>query len=348
MTAAAQGPDNVLVVVNKASAISRQAADYYVARRAIPSANVCLIDAPEQETISRAVFDNSVAAPVAGCLKSKRLEEKILYLVTTLGVPLRIEGSGGREGEQASVDSELAMLYADMHGPKHSLAGPLRNPFFGARREPFAHPRFPMYLVCRLAAYNLADVKAMIDRSLAASNRGRVVLDLQSPDNAAGNNWLRDAAMLLPKDRVILEETTAVLYDRRDVIGYAAWGSNDSNRTRRFLGFHWLPGAIVSEYVSTDGRTFTRPPDNWTFTSWTDKAHWFSGSPQGLSADYLHEGATGASGHVYEPYLGFTPRPDYLLPAYLNGRNLAESYYLSIQGLSWQNIVIGDPLCRLQ
>jgi uncharacterized protein (TIGR03790 family) len=66
-----------------------------------------------------------------------------------------------------------------------------------------------------------------------------------------------------------------------------------------------------------------------------------------LTADYIHDGATGASGHVYEPYLQMTPRPNILLPAYYHGRNLAESYYLSIPILSWMNIVIGDPLCRL-
>jgi uncharacterized protein (TIGR03790 family) len=50
---------------------------------------------------------------------------------------------------------------------------------------------------------------------------------------------------------------------------------------------------------------------------------------------------------VYEPYLAYTPRPNILLPAYYHGRNLAESYYLSIPVLSWMNIVIGDPLCKL-
>ena len=79
-----------------------------------------------------------------------------------------------------------------------------------------------------------------------------------------------------------------------------------------------------------------------------NSARFFAGSPQSLTADYLHEGATGASGHVFEPYLALTPRPDYLLPAYLNGRTLAESYYLALRALSWQNIVVGDPLCRLK
>ena len=96
------------------------------------------------------------------------------------------------------------------------------------------------------------------------------------------------------------------------------------------------------------GASTRRPPDNWNITNWKDEAHFFAGSPQSLTADFIHEGATGASGHVYEPYLALTPRPDFLLPAYLSGRNLAESFYLAIPALSWQNIVVGDPLCRLK
>jgi uncharacterized protein (TIGR03790 family) len=147
---------------------------------------------------------------------------------------------------------------------------------------------------------------------------------------------------------VVLEETTEPVYGQTDVIGYASWGSNDRHRERRFPGFHWLPGGIVTEYVSTDGRTFVKPPDSWKPSmDWIHPPAWFAGSPQSMLADYILEGASGASGHVYEPYLGMTPRPDLLLPGYYSGRNLAESYYLAIPGLSWQNIVAGDPLCSL-
>ena len=65
-------------------------------------------------------------------------------------------------------------------------------------------------------------------------------------------------------------------------------------------------------------------------------------------ADLLHEGATGASGNVYEPYLGGCARPDYVLPAYSQGRNLGESFYLSLPYLSWQGVIAGDPLCVLK
>jgi len=66
-----------------------------------------------------------------------------------------------------------------------------------------------------------------------------------------------------------------------------------------------------------------------------------------LTADYIHDGATAATGHVFEPYLSTCPRPNYLLPAYCSGRTLAESYYLSLPVLSWQNVMVGDPLCQL-
>ena len=114
----------------------------------------------------------------------------------------------------------------------------------------------------------------------------------------------------------MLDKTPGVLYDQTDVIGYASWGSNDKNRHDRFTGFQWLPGAIMTEYVSTNARTFVRPPENWTISDWNSPQLWFAGSPQTLTADYIHEGATGASGHVYEPYLAMNPRPDILFPAY--------------------------------
>ena len=53
------------------------------------------------------------------------------------------------------------------------------------------------------------------------------------------------------------------------------------------------------------------------------------------------------SGNTSEPYLTACARPDYLLPAYNQGRNLAESYYLSLVYLSWQSVIVGDPLCSI-
>jgi tetratricopeptide (TPR) repeat protein len=48
---------------------------------------------------------------------------------------------------------------------------------------------------------------------------------------------------------------------------------------------------------------------------------------------------------VNEPYLDATIRPQILFPAYVSGFTLAESFYLAMPYLSWQTIVVGDPLC---
>jgi uncharacterized protein (TIGR03790 family) len=144
-----------------------------------------------------------------------------------------------------------------------------------------------------------------------------------------------------------MDESPKVITLQKDVIGYASWGSNDGNRKIRDIGFQWLPGAITAEFVSTSARTFKRPPDFWSYTNWDDRLHFFEGSPQGLMADLIHQGATGASGNTYEPYLTACVRPDYLFPAYYQGRNLAESYYIALPALSWQGVIVGDPLCSL-
>jgi len=59
----------------------------------------------------------------------------------------------------------------------------------------------------------------------------------------------------------------------------------------------------------------------------------------------VRAGLTGVSANVAEPYLDATIRPQILFPAYLAGFNLAESFYLAMPFLSWQTIVLGDPLC---
>jgi uncharacterized protein (TIGR03790 family) len=339
--------DSVLIVVNQASGLSRKIGEYYALQRRIPASNICRFSSTDNEEITRSDFDSQIAGPIGKYLTAHSLVEKVLYIVTTAGVPFKIRGTLGPTGDAASVDSELTLLYSDLHGRPHPLPSGAPNPFFSKINAPFRHPDFPIYLVTRLAGFDFDDAKGMIDRALQARNRGKFVIDLKANDKTQGNRWLIEAAGQLPRDRVRIDVSRAVIANESDVIGYAAWGSNDPDRKQRHLGFHWLPGAIMTEYVSTNARTFIRPPDSWTIGTWDNRSAFFAGSPQTLTADYIHDGVTGASGHVYEPYLAYTPRPNILLPAYYHGRNLAESYYLAIPLLSWMNVVIGDPLCKL-
>lgn len=348
-TLAAQTGQNVLLVTNDASPLSRDISQYYQRARAIPPANVCHLRTETVEAIPRRVY-KSIEQAVVKCLSAPGLGDRIQFLVLTQGVPLRIESTsqgGTIQSDGASVDSELALLYGRRKGQLYPTAGLVPNPFFRQRDTPFTQRSFPFYLVTRLAGYSFADVRAMIERGLAARNQGRAVIDLKDESDRDGNNWLRTAALLLPAERVVLDETTKVLAGLDNVMAYASWGSNDPARKERFLRMKWLPGAIATEYVSTNGRTFARPPANWNLGSWKNPLGWWTGSPQSLTADYLFEGASGATGHVDEPFLGQCPRPELMLPAYFGGRNFAESVYLSIPYLSWMNVVVGDPLMKL-
>ena len=68
------------------------------------------------------------------------------------------------------------------------------------------------------------------------------------------------------------------------------------------------------------------------------------GIHESLIGDLIRDGATGASGQVGEPYLLGAVRPEILFPAYVAGFNLAEAFYLATPALSWQTVIVGDPL----
>ncbi|MCA9756173.1 MAG: TIGR03790 family protein [Candidatus Eisenbacteria bacterium] len=202
-------------------------------------------------------------------------------------------------------------------------------------------------------------------RSLQSETRARVLLD-ENGTTSVGNRWLRAAAERLrepprvnlspmagtdaeptspqsPWFSVELESTGTFVSERDRLLGYAGWGSNDP-AFRRDFRFEWVPGALVTTFVSSSARTFHEPPSGWT-TGPAAEGTAFEGSTQSLSADWVRSGATGVAGNAYEPYLDACPRPQILFPAYLSGRNLAESYYLALPYLSWQSVILGDPLC---
>lgn len=357
--ASAQSAENVAVVINTGSPASLRIGDYYAQARKIPATNIIRINTTTKDEIASADYTRTIETPIAQGLRRAGLQDRILYVVLTKGVPLRIKGTAGRNGTAASVDSELTLLYRRMAGAPASLAGPVANPYFLGRRpleaaQPFTHRQHDIFLVARLDGFNVEDAIALIDRAQAGAQpalkqRGRIVLDQRSGADAVGDSWLAEAATRLRAlgqgDRVMLEDSGRPVRDVDDVLGYYAWGSNDpQNRVRR-LGMRFVPGAIAASFVSTDARTFEAPPDEWKPTGdITDKKSWFAGSAQSLAGDLIREGVTGIAANVSEPYLDGAVRPEILFPAYLAGFNMVEAYYLALPHLGWQTVVIGDPL----
>src|SRR5688572_6583368 len=103
----AQSAENVAVVINDNSPDSQRIGEHYARTRALPATNVIRIRVSPDDTIDRGVYAASIEAPILAAIRSAGLQDRLLYLVLTKGVPLRIAGTTGLSGTLGSVDSEL-------------------------------------------------------------------------------------------------------------------------------------------------------------------------------------------------------------------------------------------------
>src|SRR6266508_5378042 len=210
--------DQVLIVANERSPMSTQIAEYYQRVRSIPENHQGRIRTDPHEEIDRETFQREVAQPIAAHLFQHRLPDQILAIVLTKGVPLKIRGTGGPRGAQASVDSELALLYRELIRGLGPSEGPVRNPYFHASgASPFGRADHDIYLVTRLDGYTWEDIRVVIDRSTAPVRHGKVVLDLKAAIPASGalpgDGWLREVAWRLnnPGLEVVLHLSPSVV-----------------------------------------------------------------------------------------------------------------------------------------
>ncbi|MCL4848210.1 MAG: TIGR03790 family protein [Acidobacteria bacterium] len=346
-------PASVLLIVNHQSDDSVKIGEHFARARGLADEQVVRLAVDPVDEVSRAVYERGIEGPIAQHIARYRLHDRVLVLVLTKGVPLRVAGTRGREGTVASVDSELTLLYRKMLGASVVPSGRVGNPYFlgdrplaEARR--FTREAHDIYLVTRLDGFTAGDAMALVDRAREARTGGRVVLDHRAAIDDPGNRWLDEAAARLEAmgwgDRLIVERTSRIVTEPQDVLMYYAWGSGDAARKTRATGLGFVPGAIAATYTATDGRTFTAPPDGWELGTWAQSSTHYAGSPEALAGDLVREGVTGVSAHVADPFLDGTVRPQVLLPAYAAGFSLVEAYYLAIPFLSWQTVVVGDPL----
>jgi uncharacterized protein (TIGR03790 family) len=367
----ARNADRVLVVRNDNSPISRAVADDYAKRRAV--GNVLSVRCQDSaasaanETISYAAYREAIEKPLRAFLAA---HPSIDFIVLTKGIPLRIPDAPGRGlGDHCpSLDSYLAALdYDKVSGAKSvrlndsGFTGTAWANRFWNSSAPFTHVKFGGYLVTRLDAYTEADAKALTTRALAAEQAagksaadGKILLDTCPAFGYADrknqprpvtsdsgelnyneyNADMQRAADILCARNVPVELTQTDVFagKRSGLLGYVSWGSNDRHYdAQAYHSLRFAPGAICETAVSTSARTFLPTQGG-----------------QSLIADLITQGVTGAKGYTDEPLLQAVASPSILLDRYARGWTLAESYYAASRFVGWEDIVIGDPLCRIQ
>src|SRR5262245_1164552 len=198
--ASAQSGENVLVVINETSPASVQIGEYYAKARAVPADQVLRLKTVTTDTIQRTDYDKSIELPVLTHLQKKNLQDRVLYLVLTKGMPLRIAGTEGRTGSIASVDSELTLLYRRITAAAVPVVGQVANPYFLAEKpiaeaRPFTRLSSDIYLVTRLDGFSVDDVLKLIDRGKSPVRDGRIVLDQKATlIDRGGDEWLQETA----------------------------------------------------------------------------------------------------------------------------------------------------------
>jgi len=342
---------DVLLLVNERSWASKEIGGYFASRRGIPERHIYRFQADTSETMDSTTF-TALRWNLQEWMRANDLVDSINYIVTTKGCPLRVTTTVNdsltqtyqRFGGRSSFEDCLTLI----NGADSSLILRTREQLYVSRfynsQERFRRSRdLPMYLVTRLDAYQVDQVKSMILRAEtpAILGDGEWTMDIaperDNPQYRQGNDWMRDANDILRALglNVFFDTTTTYVHNRQGVLGYFSWGSNDGNSgggAAAKPGNTWLNGSIAETIVSTGGRSFMPG----------------TGYGQSLVADWLAEGVNAVKGYTDEPFLVSIAHADILFARYAAGWNMAESYAAASQLIAWRQVTVGDPKMRLR
>jgi uncharacterized protein (TIGR03790 family) len=365
--------DEVLVVYNADSPISKAVAEDYAARR--NAKNIIAIHcmdaavSSDNETISQGTYTTAIEKPIYVYVLFHR---DIQFIVLTKGIPIRISESESGERPDDSppntplrtcLDSHLAALgYKGIAGErKISITGSgatgvgWANNYWNAN-EPFSHHKFGGYLVTRLDGYTEADAKALVARALDAERHrsdGKILFDVQ-PIFGLGNPQEQPAEI---RGSVIHSESpwsdyNADMRKAHDLL--KARGIPDElDLTEPFVGgrsslagyFSWGSNDAKFSAKAYESLRFAPGSIGDTAVSTSGRTFLPTEGGQSLIADLIAHGLTCAKGYTDEPLLQAMASPTILLDRYTRGYTMAESFYAASHFVGWQDVVIGDPLC---
>ena len=362
LRAVASPKDGILLLANSADPDSLRVARHYAEARGVPAENLIALPMPLAEMISWREFVTTIWQPLVDELvRAKWIEaipmstidavgrkkidvhgHRITALVVCRGVPLAIghdpalyadtlpfTARGEFRTNASSVDSELSLL---AH-PNYPINAFVPNPLF-QNDHLSRFDRDKVVLVARLDGPSVEDALGLVDRALAAERTGllgRAYVDIGGI-HAAGDRWLEATVKMLDSLSFDLDVdragSTMPATARLDAPAfYFGWYAGDLTGPFALPGFQFPPGAIALHIHSFSARTLRSTTAGWT-------------------GPLIARGATATFGNVFEPYLEFTHHPDLLLRALMRGATLVEAAYYSLPALSWQTVLIGDPLYR--
>jgi uncharacterized protein (TIGR03790 family) len=349
-----------IVVFNKDIPESVELAKFYSQKRGIARDHVVGLSVSKTEEIGRDEYDTMIRDPLRAVFKERGwwtlnephggqiivTKNSIRFVAMIKGMPLKIRAASNYPGDkpdgppvgnrnEASVDSELAALGAF----SDHISGALPNPYFQSYRAIVEVENSALLLVCRLDAPQVATVRRMITDAVEIEKTGlwgRAYIDGAHNESTSGlgvgDQWLAEVRDQLRKVGVplIYEDTPEIFpnsYPMTDCALYFGWYAGTVAGPFTQPDFQFAPGAIAVHIHSFSASTLRDENANW-------------------AGPLVTKGAAATIGNVYEPYLQLTAHLNIFNDRLLHGFTFAESAYMSVQTLSWQAVMVGDPLYR--
>lgn len=358
----------VVVVYNSSDVESRTIAEQYAKFRGISSDFLLGLPLPGDESVSREVYQSRIEEPIRLFLSDRELvsisaekladgsgrpeltgDYKIRYLVLCRGIPYKIlnqsgvigEGAaarlkGGMRRNEACVDNELAVLPLRVIQP--AINGNIGNPVYQESDPDAIHPLQGVLMVGRLDGPDLKTCLGLIEKVRNAEKRGlwgRVYIDHRGIENGRywlGDRWMKNAIEASWERGLWVEvEGTESLFPSEylmsDALFYSGWYAGNPVGAFKSGGVEFVDGAIAYHLHSFSGSNIRDGEKRWV-------------------GPLLKAGASVVLGTVHEPYLEFTPNVGVFWDRLLSGFTVGEAAYASMNSLSWQTILIGDPMYR--
>ncbi len=299
----------VAVLVNTQDADSELIAEYYKNKRGIPESNIIKISLPVTNSITAEQF-KLVYQQV-----KKQTPAAVQFYALAWSKPFRVGCM--------SITSAFAFGFDKAYCATGCVATKLSAYYNSDSASP--KDELGITPAMMLAGSSLEQVKAMIDRGVAADNTNpQATAYLMSTTDKARNSraWRFPVIKKLLSERINIELIEGdVLRDKKDVMFYFT----GLKRVQAIQSNLFFPGAIADHLTSTGGQLF--------------------GSTQMSILRWLDAGATASYGAVVEP-CSFTqkfPNPGIVIERYLNGESLIEAYWKSV---AWpgQGVFVGEPM----
>jgi uncharacterized protein (TIGR03790 family) len=324
---------NVVVVVNQNSTNSVQLGNYYCERRGVPPQNLLRITNWTGGNVewTTSDFTNSLVNPLLSMLSSRGLTNQIDYIVLSMDFPYRVVQSGAQSGRNSTTAALFYGFKPDDLGNSCSLPTASSNSYVGSegifRQTPPITAGSNSWLVTMLTSSNLAQAKAIIDRSTAGDGTfpTQMVWLAKTTDLPRNvrylefDNTIFDARVA--GDSSIQRTNLDSPYELTNLLGYQTG----------LAGFNLLPNALVPGAIAD------------SLTSFAGMLYENSYGQTTLLI-FMNAGACGSYGTIIEPcnYLQKFPSPqDYFYQA--RGFSLAECYYMSLVN-PYQGLIVGEPL----